>query len=84
MHPKPSRKSTLAPTLTIEFNAISLIDDWEMDIHVMDDIPNMIANIIINEVHPRTSTFHSLYIHNLVRNLPKKIPCIITKIGYFD
>jgi hypothetical protein len=55
-----------------------------MDIHVMDDIPNIIVNININEAQPWTSTFHPLYIHNLIRNLPKKILYIITKIGYFD
>jgi hypothetical protein len=43
VHSKPSRKSTLALTLTIESNEISLIDDWEMDIHVVDDIPNIMA-----------------------------------------
>jgi hypothetical protein len=43
VHPKPLKKSTLALTLIIESNAISLIDDWEMDIHVMDDIPDIMA-----------------------------------------
>jgi len=52
VHPKPSKKSTLTLTLIIESNVISLIDDWEMDIHVMDDIPNIIVNININEAQP--------------------------------
>jgi hypothetical protein len=56
---------------------------------VMDDIPNIMANIvayittniivssiIMDGIHPQTSTFHPLYIHNVIKNLPKKIPIL--------
>jgi len=51
---------------------------------VMDDIPNImvdiisniIVNIIMDGIHPQTSTFHPLYTHNVIKSLPKKIPIL--------
>ncbi len=34
---------------------------------------NIIVNIIMDGIHPQTSTFHPLYIHNVIKSLHKNI-----------
>jgi len=51
---------------------------------------NIIVNIIMDGIHPQTSTFHPLYIHNVIKSLHKNIhilkhlELVWTVLKYFE